>query len=80
MFMLIFGLVKGLINEAKLEASLEILIFLPMQPGSTSIQLLEREVEVLQRVNHPSIIQVHAVYETGKVSCIIRCYCRTECG
>lgn len=38
-----------------------------LQPGSISIQLLEREVEVLKRVHHDSIIQLEAVYETAKV-------------
>lgn len=52
-------LVKGLLKHAAI---------IIMQPGSVSIQLLEREVEVLKRVNHPSIIQVEAVYETGKVT------------
>ena len=39
-----------------------------LQPGSSSIQLLEREVEVLKRVNHPHIIQLEEVFETAKVS------------
>lgn len=36
------------------------------KPGSISILLLEREVEVLKRVNHPNIIKLEAVYETAK--------------
>jgi serine/threonine protein kinase len=42
-----------------------------MQPGSISIQLLEREVEVLKRVKHPCIIQLEAVYETAKVPILL---------
>lgn len=38
------------------------------QPGSNAILLLEREVEVLKRVNHPYIIQLEEVFETSKVS------------
>lgn len=45
-----------------------VICLLLLQPGSISIQLLEREVEVLKRVNHPSIIQLEAVYETAKVT------------
>ena len=37
------------------------------QPGSSAIQLLVREVEVLKRVNHPNIIQLEEVFETAKV-------------
>jgi len=39
-----------------------------VQPGSFSIQLLEREVEVLKRVNHQNIIRLEEVFETAKVS------------
>lgn len=38
------------------------------QPGSMSIQLLEREVEVLNRIHHPHLIQLIEVYETQKVN------------
>ena len=38
------------------------------QPGSSAIQLLEREVEVLKRVNHAHIIKLEEVFETAKVT------------
>lgn len=46
-----------------------LIVYLP-QPGSGSIQLLEREVAVLKRVNHPNIIQLEEVFETSKVRLI----------
>lgn len=40
---------------------------LPMQPGSSSILMLAREVEVLKRLDHPHIIRLEEVLETTKV-------------
>lgn len=39
-----------------------------MQPGSISIQLLDREIEVLNRINHAHLIKLIEVFETQKVS------------
>ena len=55
-----------------LSLSLPYCLFLT-QPGSSAIQLLEREVEVLKRVNHPHIIQLEEVFETAKVTTIHTC-------
>ena len=49
-------------------SSLSVCVCLCIQPGSNAIQLLEREVEVLKRVNHPSIIQLEEIFETPQVS------------
>ena len=38
-----------------------------MQPGSISIQLLDREIEVLNRINHAHLIKLIEVFETQKV-------------
>lgn len=46
------------------------------KPGSTSIQLLEREIEVLNRVNHPHLIQLIEVYETQKKVFLVLEMCR----
>lgn len=37
------------------------------QPGSTSIQMLTREVEVLKRLDHPHIIKLEEILETPQV-------------
>ena len=38
-----------------------------LQPGSTSIQMLTREVEVLKRLDHPHIIKLEDILETPQV-------------
>lgn len=48
----------------------------PLQPGSTSIQLLDREIEVLMRVNHTHIIHLEEVFETPKVRDIGKIWCK----
>lgn len=40
---------------------------LPFQAGSSAIKLLEREVDILKRVQHEHIIHLEEVYETSKV-------------
>ncbi|CAI8037829.1 Serine/threonine-protein kinase 33 [Geodia barretti] len=37
------------------------------KPGSTSIQMLTREVEVLKRLDHPHIIKLEDILETPQV-------------
>jgi len=46
------------------------------KPGSSAIKLLEREVEVLKRVNHAHIIKLEEVFETAKKMYIIMELCR----
>lgn len=46
------------------------------KPGSTAIQLLEREVAVLSTLQHPHVIQLVEVYETPKKVFMVLEMCR----
>lgn len=39
----------------------------PTQAGSSGVKLLEREVNILKRVNHKHIIHLEEVFETPEV-------------
>lgn len=45
------------------------------QPGSMAILLMEREVEMLNRMHHPHIIKLEEVYETPKVCSALSISC-----
>lgn len=43
-------------------------ILLCFQAGTSAVKLLEREVTILKRVEHPNIISLNEVFETSRVS------------
>lgn len=70
-----FGVVREVTDRAS-GGRLAMKIVQKDKPGSSAIQLLVREVEVLKRVNHPNIIQLEEVFETAKKMYLIMELCK----